>query len=227
MRVLFTQQLPVLKTGTRTNGAVNGAAQNVNYRDVAQSTTTNGQFLTQTIAIDGVGANATIKDGEVFTIDGVNAWDNRKGASQGRLQQFRVIGDHTADGLGAVAALRIFPAIIVQNSSVTGDSGVNNAHATVDAAPADNATVTFLGTADTEYLQRAIVGRTAIRVESAELEDAQSGENSRRRLRSVPLTLHGFRYTNGDTRVTSTRFDAPYEPNVEAFGRFKTVRING
>src|SRR5690606_32842845 len=33
--VLFTQQLPVLTTGTRTNGAVNGAAQGVDYSTVA------------------------------------------------------------------------------------------------------------------------------------------------------------------------------------------------
>lgn len=227
INVLFTQQLPVMKTGTRTNGLVNGAAQNVNYKDVVNSTTTNGQFLTQTIAADNFGANGTVKDGEVFTIAGVTAWDNRKGASQGRLQQFRVVGDHTADAGGAIAALRIFPAMVVQNASITGDLGVNNAHATVGAAPADNAAITFNAAADTEFLQRAIVSRQAIRVESADLEDASSGENSRQRMKSIPLSLHGYKFTDGNTRQTTLRFDSIYRPNVEPFGRYHTVRING
>lgn len=227
INVLFTQQLPVLTTGTRTNGLVNGAAQNVNYKDVISSTTTNGQFLTQTIAADGFGANATIKDGEVFTIAGVNAWDNRKGASQGRLQQFRVVGDATADGTGAIAALRIFPAIVVPSASVIGDLGINNAHATVSAAPADNATITFNTAADTEYLQRAIVSRGAIRVESADLGDAPSGENSSQRMKNIPLSLHGYKYADGNTRQTTLRFDALYKANVEPFGRYHTVRVNG
>ena len=143
--VLFTQQLPVLTTGTRTvAGAVNGANQKVNYRAIAASTTTNGNFLTSTLIVDGFGATATFKDGEVFTIAGVYEYDNRKQASTGRLQQFRVVGDVTASG--GNATLRIHPAIIVpDNSSQIGDAGVNTAHATVSAAPADNAVITFVG----------------------------------------------------------------------------------
>lgn len=227
MKVMFTQQVPTFTTGTRTNGAVNGANQNVNYTAVAQSTTTNGRFLTQTIAADGFGANATIRDGEVFTIAGVFAWDNRKGASMGRLQQFRVVGDATADGTGAVAALRIFPAIIVQNGTLTGDLGVNNANATVSAAPADNAVITWVGSASTSYVQRAVMGRGVGRVISATLEDLPSGENASRKMKSVPLTLRAHRYSNGNTGATITRFDTPYQFNVEAFGRFKVCRING
>jgi hypothetical protein len=47
---MFTQQLSSITPGTRTNGAVNGAAQNKNYKDVAISTT-NGQYLTQTLGV--------------------------------------------------------------------------------------------------------------------------------------------------------------------------------
>lgn len=227
LKVMFTQQLPVLTTGTRTNGAVNGAAQGSNYSAVSQSTSTNGNFLTQTIAVDGLGANATIADGEVFTIAGVFAYDNRKGASLGRLQQFRVIGAQTATAGGAIAAMRIFPAIIAPSGTLIGDPGVNNANATVTAVPADDAVVTFLGTASTSYTQRAVVARSAVRVESANLEDLPSGENARRKMKSVPLTLRAHRYSSGDTATTSVRFDASYKANMEAFGRFKTIRING
>lgn len=227
MPVIFTQQLPTLTTGTRTNGAVNGANQNVNYTDVHQSTTTNGRFLTQTISVDGLGANATVKDGEMFTLDGVNAYDNRKQASKGRSQQFRVIGDYTASAGGAIANLRIFPAIIVATGGTTGTSGVNNAHATVTAAPADDAVLTWVGSASTSYLTRALIKKGAVRVETAELEDLPSGENSSVSMKSIPLSLRGYKYADGDTGVTSVRFDIPWQTNINAFGRYEVCRING
>lgn len=227
--IVFTQQLPVMTTGTRTNGAVQGAAQNVNYRAAAVSSTTNGNFLTQTITIDGLGNGATVKDGEVFTIEGVFAYDNRKQSSKGRLQQFRVIGDYTADANdgGTIDNMRIFPAIIVPGGAVTGDTGVNTAHATVTAAPADNAVVTWMGASGTDFLTRALVKKSAIRVETADLEDLPSGENASVMMRSIPLTLRSFKYANGDTGVTSVRFDIPWQANVNPFGRYEIVRVNG
>lgn len=225
--VMFTQQLPVFTTGSRTNGAVNGAAQNVNYRAVAASSTTNGYFLTQTISVDGLGANGTVKDGEIFTIAGVNAYDNRKQASKGRLQQFRVIGDYTASAGGAIAAMRIFPAIIVPGGAVIGDTGVNTANATVTAAPADDAVITWVGAASTEYLQRALIKKSAVRVETANLEDLPSGENASVQMKSIPLTLRSYKYANGDTGATSMRFDIPWQANINPFGRFEICRING
>lgn len=225
--VLFTQQLPVLTTGSRTaTGAVNGANQNVNYRAIAASTTTNGNFLTSTLAVDGFGASATFKDGEVFTIAGVYEYDNRKQASTGRLQQFRVVGDVTASG--GNATLRIHPAIIVpDNSSQIGDAGVNTAHATVSAAPANDAVITFVGAASTDYLQRALIKKSAIRVETADLESLPSGENASVSLKSVPLTMRSYKYANGDTGATSFRADIPWQANVNPFGRYEVVRING
>jgi len=225
--VMFTQQLPVFTTGTRTNGAVNGAAQNVNYRTAAVSSTTNGLFLTQTLAVDGLGANATVPDGELFTIAGVFAYDNRKQASKGRLQQFRVIGDHVATAGGAIAAMRIFPAIIVPGGAVIGDTGVNTANATVTAAPADDAVVTWVGAASTQALTRALIKRSAVRVETANLEDLPSGENASVQMKSIPLTLRSFKYANGDTGATSMRFDIPWQANINQFGRFEVCRING
>lgn len=225
--VLFTQQLPVLTTGSRTvAGAVNGANQNVNYRAIAASTTTNGNFLTSTLIVDGFGATATFKDGEVFTIGGVYEYDNRKQASTGRLQQFRVVGDVTASG--GNATLRIHPAIIVpDNSSQIGDAGVNTAHATVSAAPANDAVITFVGSASTDYLQRALIKKSAIRVETADLEQLPSGDNASVSLKSVPLTMRSYKYANGDTGATSFRADIPWQANVNPFGRYEVVRING
>jgi hypothetical protein len=131
------------------------------------------------------------------------------------------------DGAGAAAAVRIFPAIVVQNATITGDLGLNNANATVSAAPANLAVVTFLGAASTGFVQRAVMGRGVGRVISATLDDLPSGENASRKLKSVPLTMRAHRFSNGNNGVCITRFDAPYQFNTEAFGRFKVCRING
>jgi hypothetical protein len=53
IRTMFTNQLPNLLTGTRTQTAeatVDGANQNVNYADVAKAGTSNGLRLTQNLA---------------------------------------------------------------------------------------------------------------------------------------------------------------------------------
>jgi len=228
--IVFTQQLPVLTTGSRVTSSgpqVDGAAQNVNYRDVCASSTTNGYFLTQTIDLKGLGNAGTIKDGEIFSIASVNDYDNRKQASKGRVRQFRVIGNYTAEADGTLANVRIFPAIIVPGGGVTGDNGVNTAHATVDAAPADSAAITFLGAASTQFLQRALVKKSACRVETASLEDLPSGENSSIEMKSIPLSLRSYRYADGDTAVSSLRFDIPWQTNVNPYGRYEIVRING
>lgn len=229
----FTQQLPTLATGTRSNGAINGANQNVNYSAVSVSAAP-GQYLTQTIAIDGLGAAGTIYDGEVFTIAGVNAYDNRLGASLGRLQQFRVVGGssvqpgglaYTADGSGAIAAMRIFPAIIVPGTGSGGDVGVNNANATVAAAPADNAVVTWITSASQSVRPRAIIQKQAIVVNTADLILPATGQGMRRTLSQIPLSIRMWRNSTFGTGQHDVRFDVALTANVR--DRRRIVRING
>lgn len=221
---MFTQQLPTLTTGTRTNGAVNGANQGVNYKDVSVSSAP-GRYLTQTIAADGFGANATIKDGEVFTIAGVNAYDNRLGASLGRLQQFRVVGDHTADGTGAIASMRIFPAIVVPGSGSGGDVNVNTAHATVTAAPADNAVITWWTSASNSIKPRVVLAKDAIQVNTADLIMPATGVGMRKALTKVPLSVRMWKNSNFSTGAHDVRFDVVLTANVR--DRRRLVRING
>lgn len=221
---MFTQQLPTLITGTRTNGAVNGANQGVNYKDVAVSSAP-GRYLTQTIAADGFGANATIKDGEVFTIAGVNAYDNRLGASLGRLQQFRVVGDHTADATGAIASLRIFPALVVPGSGSGGDVNVNTAHATVTAAPADNAVITWWTSASASVKPRVVLAKDAIQVNTADLIMPATGVGMRKALTKVPLSVRMWKNSNFATGAHDVRFDVVLSANVR--DRRRLVRING
>jgi len=222
----FTQQLPTLTVGTRTvTGAVNGATQNVNYKAVSISGAP-GQYLSQTINIDGLGANATIKDGEVFTIAGVFAYDNRLQASLApRLQQFRVIGDVTASAGGVANAVRIFPAIVVPGTGSGGDVGVNTANATVSAIPADDAVITFLGAASGSFKPRLIIQKGSVIVNTADLIMPATGTASRKSLSKVPLSVRMWQdsvFATGEHRI---RFDVALTANIVE--RRRLVRING
>lgn len=223
---MFTQRIPSLTVGSRAaSGAalINGASQNTNYKTVAVSSTP-GNHLTQTISIDGLTGTQTIKDGEVFTIAGVYAWDNRAQVTTGRLQQFRVVGDHTATA-GAIAALRIFPALIVPGSGSGGDINVNTAHATVDAAPADNAAITFVGTASTAYQPRLMLQKQAIVVDTVNLPTPMTGTMGSRQLTKVPLSVRMWQHSDFNTGAHSVRFDVALTANVR--DRRRLVRLNG
>lgn len=215
---MFTQQLSNITPGTRTAGAVNGANQNVNYKDVAISTTP-GNYMTATIAADGFGANATVKDGEIFTIASVNAWDNRLQQTLGRPQQFRVVGDQVADGTGAIAALRYFPAIII------GDTDNNSAHRTVDVKPADNAVITFRGTASTAYKPRFLIQKQAIVVNTADLITPASDTAKRVALTKIPASVRMWQHSDFATGAHSIRFDIALTANTK--DRRRLVRFNG
>jgi hypothetical protein len=222
---MFTQQLPTLTVGSRnpTIGAVNGAAQNVDYKDVAVSSAP-GRYMSQTIAMDTLVGTTTVKAGEVFTIAGVYAYDNRAGAALDHLQQFTVIEDAAAVA-GAIAALRIFPAIIVPGSGSGGDIGVNTAHATVAQAPADGALFTFLGTASTAYKPRIMLQKDAICVNTAPLIMPASGTAMSKGLTKVPLTVRMWQDSNFGTGAHSVRFDVALTANVR--DRRRIVRLNG
>jgi len=221
---MFTQQLPTLTSGTRTNATVNGANQNVNYKAVAISPAP-GQYLTQTLSVNGLGANGTIKDGETFTIAGVFAYDNRLGASIARLQEFRVIGDYTADGTGAVPAMRIFPAIIVPAAGQTGDNAVNTANATVTAAPAAAAAINWKIAPNTSVKPRLLMNKQAVIVNTADLITPATGTAQRKSLTQLPLSVRMWTdsvFATGEHRV---RFDVALTANV--VDRRRITRING
>lgn len=215
---MFTQQLTALTPGTRTAGAVNGANQNKNYKDVAVSTVP-GQYMTGTLACDGFGANATIKDGEIFTIATVFSWDNRKQQIQAHQQQFRVVGDQVADGAGAIAALRYFPAMII------GDTNNNSAHRTVNIVPADNAVMTFRGTASTAYTPRLIIQKQAIVINTADLITPMTDTAKRVSLSKVPMSVRMWQHSDFNTGAHSIRFDCALTANTR--DRRRIVRYNG
>lgn len=213
-----TQQLPTITTGTRTTGdgsssggQVNGASQNVNYRDVKGTAGVKG--MTQSLILDGVGNSTTIKAGEVFTIQNCFAWDWRNQAALADLQQFTVLADATADGSGNVT-LSISPAIIVQGTADTVDTKTNSAFGTVSAAPADNAYIKFVNAASTAMTTRAAFHKSAIKLVSAKLQMPFSGTAS---FATDPDTGIAIRYWRGSDITSGVhvhRWDMIYGGDV-------------
>lgn len=231
IRSMFTNQLPVLTTGTRTGTGANvmevdGANQNVNYADVAKAGSVNGRHMTQTLNVtDATTATATFKAGEVFTIAGVFAYDNRKQApvSPARLQQFTVVADATA--VAGAAALTIFPAIIVPGSGAGDNVNINTAHATVTAAPADNADITFIGAASTTLSPRVLIQKQAVVVNTVPLILPASDTSMRRRLSKIPLTVRMWQHSDFYTGAHGVRFDVALNANIRE--RLRIARVNG
>ena len=216
---MFTQQLQPLTVGTRVASGTtltNGASPQVAYATVAISGAP-GQYLTSTINLDGQSGAVTLKDGEVFTIAGVFAYDSRAKKQLEHLQQFRVIGDYTATA-GAFANVRVFPAIIT--------SGVYQTVVNTNA-DFDNRSVTHIGVANTATMPRFLANKSAIIINTADLILPATGTASRKALTKVPLSVRMWQdsvFATGEHRI---RFDVALEANVAADGRRRIVRVNG
>ena len=231
IRTMFTNQLPVLTVGTRTGSGANvmevdGANQNVNYADVAKAGTSNGLRMTQTLNItDATTAAGTYKAGEVFTIAGVYAYDNRKQAAvtPARLQQFTIVEDAVA--VAGAVALKIFPAIIVPGSGAGDNVNINTAHATVTAAPADNADITFMGAAGATLSPRVVLQKQAIVVNTVPLILPASDTAMRRKLTKIPLTVRMWQHSDFYTGAHGVRFDVALNANIR--NRLRIARVNG
>ena len=130
-------------------------------RSTSDTILVNGAVSTQgasTINIDGGTGSATIVAGDVFTIAGVYAVNPQTRQSTGSLQQFVCTATATASS-GAWTSVAISPAIYTST----------NALATVDSFPADNAAVTFVGSASTQYPQNLVYHKDAITLATADL----------------------------------------------------------
>jgi hypothetical protein len=122
---------------------------------VNETVATQGQA---TITLDGLTSTTTVTAGDVFTIAGVYAVNPQTRLSTGSLQQFVVTAAQTASG-GDMANMAISPAMYT----------AANALATIDAFPANNAAVTFVGTASTVYPQNLVYHKNAITLATADL----------------------------------------------------------
>ena len=122
---------------------------------VNETVATQGQA---TITLDGLTSATTVTAGDVFTIAGVNAVNPQTRLSTGSLQQFVVTAAQTASS-GDMVNMAISPPMYT----------AANALATIDAFPANNAAVTFVGTASTAYPQNLIYHKNAITLATADL----------------------------------------------------------
>jgi hypothetical protein len=228
IKTMFTNQLPTLTTGTRLAAAeatVNAAAQNVDYATVAKAGAVNGRRMTQSLVLSNAGVK-TYKAGEVFTIAGVFAYDNRKqsNVTPARLQQFTVIADATA--VAGAVTLTIFPAIIVPGTGAGDNIAINTAHATVNAAPAASALLTFLGAASTLLSPRLLIQKSAVVVNTMQLVLPAGNEAAgRTRLPRIPLSVRMWPNSDFNTGAHGVRFDVAINANIR--DRSRMVRFNG
>lgn len=178
------QNVNVFTTGTRTNGTVSGAGQ------------TGSSLL-----VTGLGAAATVKKGDVFTIAGVFGVNPQNRQTTGVLRQFVVTADATADGSGN-ATLSIFPAI---NTAAS-----NQQYQTVSAGPANAAVVTWDVVASTQYSANLGYHKDAFTLVTADLEDvAQYGAWGARRMHKGISMRISRQYAIG-TDTVPCRIDVLY-----------------
>lgn len=123
---------------------VDGANQNVTYDSVKDT-------FEQTLITDGWSTSVGLKKGDVFTIAGVFAVNPETKATLTHLQQFVVKADVTTNANAANDTnLTISPPIIT-----------SGAFQTVSAVPANDAAITYLGTASTGYSQNMVFHKNA------------------------------------------------------------------
>jgi hypothetical protein len=189
---------------------VKGASQNVTY--AAAKDTAN---FSQTLITDGWSNSITgvLKAGDVFTIDGVFAVNPMSKAVLPFLRQFTVLEDANSDGSGN-ATLTITPAIITAAPNQT-----------VSAAPANDAPITVLGTASTNYRQNLLFHKNAFAFVSVpmELPVDRADKSSRESYKGISLRL--VPDYDWATDANRWRFDVLY--GVKAIDPRLAIRMSG
>ncbi len=219
--VFASNNIKSITAGTRVavNGLIDGAAQNVNYRSVKDS-------MEQTLLVDTLGAVETVARGDIFTIAGVFAVNNRAREPLPTLRQFVVLADATA--VAGAIVLTISPPIIVGGTS-DGVGGsptlVNTAFQTCSAIPANGAAVTFHNAPGAITPLRVTFQKQAIALVSARLRTPFSDTSS---FVSDPDTGIAIRYWRGSDITTGRhihRWDTVF--GVKNIQRELGTRVNG
>jgi hypothetical protein len=140
--VNMSQSIKQFTTGSRTNGTTAAAV-------TAEGATT--------ISLTGLGASGTVRTGDVFTVADCFAVNPQTRESTGSLFQFVALADVTASGAGAATV------------TVAAIYSAGHALATVNVLPANSKTVTFLGSASTQYAQNLVYHKDAITFATADL----------------------------------------------------------
>ncbi|GLS44369.1 P22 phage major capsid protein family protein [Methylobacterium brachythecii] len=204
----MTQNAPTLTTGTRTNGTVNGAGQAVTYSGAQANS------WGQTLNVAGLGAAATVRAGEVFSIAGVFAVNPVTKQVLPYLQQFVATATATADGSGN-AAVQIAPAIIT-----------TGAYQTVSAAPAAGAVVTWNGAASTTFQQNLMFHKNALALVVVPFEKPAGVPTDQIGMHTYKgMSLMLVPYFDGTNRISNWRLDVLY--GVAAIDPRLGTRVSG
>lgn len=194
----MSQVVPTHTNGTADNTTplVKGASQTTTYDTVKD-------VWTGSLDTDGWDASVTLTAGTVFTIDGVFMVNQRTKATTTILQPFVITTAATANATTTSSTtLTISPPIII-----TGP------HQTVNAAPANDATITVLGSASTGYKQNMVFHKNVMALACVPMDMPQGAYNGSRQshkgfsLRVIPVY-------DGTNDVSKWRLDLLYGRKV-------------
>lgn len=189
------QSIKTHTVGNRASGTplvtASAASATSDYADVKDT-------WTQTLYTDGWSASVnTVTAGDVFTIADVYQVNRRSRTSTGNLQQFVCTAAATAGATGGMA-LTISPPIIASGSFQT-----------VDAGPADNAALTFVGTSSTAYKRSLAFHKNAMTLAFAQLDVPSDGASAARETYQG-VSIRAVRQYNVSIDKTIFRFDILY-----------------
>lgn len=201
----------VFVDGTNTVGLKIGMSQNVNRHTTgplggtplvngAAQGLTSGWANTTSLVTDGWTAAAAnrLKAGDIFTIANVFAVNPVTRQNTGVLMQFCVTADASSDAGGNLTAV-ITPAIISAG-----------AFQNVNAAPADNAALTVVGTANTAYVRNIAWHKDAFTLGCIDIEDVSRFGTWGARKSYNGMSLRVARQYAMSTDTVGTRVDVLY-----------------
>lgn len=182
-------------TRTHTVGALGGTP----LVNAATSGIATGWTQTGTLITDGWTASALtrVKAGDVFTIANVYAVNPETKEPSASLMQFAAFTDGASDGSGNMT-LTIEPAIIT-----------GGAYQNVDSVPADNAPLTFAGTASTRYPINMAFHKDAFTFATADLQ-VPKGMDMAARYQFEGISLRFIRGYDILSNRRVCRFDVAY-----------------
>lgn len=174
-------------------GALNGApdATYVTAKDT----------MTQSLTVDGFGANLVIKAGDIIEVTGKHRLNiaTRENVLDGSAAQVKwratATADVTLDGTGAGTIVVAGPAI----------NEANGQYNNIDTALADNDVVTVLGAASTVIQPNLFYHKQAFGMASIELPKLYSTDTVA--TTEDGLSIRVSRYADGDSNTQKVRFD--------------------
>jgi hypothetical protein len=190
---------------------VNGASQNVAYTAVKDTAAVGG---IQSLITDGwtAAAAARVAAGDVFTIAGVYDVNPVTKATLTHLKQFVVQSAGSSDGSGNLT-LSICPAIIT-----------SGAFQTVSAVPADNAALTFVGTASAGVADNLAFHKNAFALAMVPMEKPEGAVRcARESYKGLNVRLIPF--YDGVNDISKWRLDVLF--GVKTLDERLAVRIGG